>query len=470
MTRGLFRVPGVCLLSCILFIACFSYPVFGQDKMEEVRHTLDEAKAGQAGILSPDSFSRAQEAYNNALKETEKGKSLDRIRKYVDEALEYANLAIRNTELAKVTFVDVLPAREKAIKAGAQKFVPDAWSETEAEFNKAAKSLERGDASAAKKKAREALDLYKTTELLAIKEDIIGETGRYIEHLEDEGVDKLAGVTLEKARHHLKQADEVLNRDRYMREDAEALDRVARYEAEHSLNLATRIERDEDEKRSQEAIYLEFEDDLMKIGKELGVSLQFDKSITGQADLLGEKLAELREERDRIGAELTDLRQKYVTTQEDRRVIDEQLKEERIRRERIERVAAYFEDDEAQVLQEGKKVLIRLTSFTFPSGTSVIEPQFFPLLTKVQRSIEQFPLSDIVIEGHTDAKGDDSFNEKLSQTRADAIRTYLVANLGLNPARIIAVGYGERKPIATNDTNQGRALNRRVDVVINPKD
>jgi outer membrane protein OmpA-like peptidoglycan-associated protein len=107
--------------------------------------------------------------------------------------------------------------------------------------------------------------------------------------------------------------------------------------------------------------------------------------------------------------------------------------------------------------------------FTFPSGTANVESQYYPLLTKVQKAVSEFPSSRVYIEGHTDSKGDDGFNEQLSQKRAEAIRTYLVANLGIDPTNIVALGYGEKKPIASNETNDGRALNRRVDVVMNPR-
>jgi len=198
--------------------------------------------------------------------------------------------------------------------------------------------------------------------------------------------------------------------------------------------------------------------------------LQFEKGVDSQVEILRKQVGSLKAERDSFSAELDDLRRKYAGTQEDQRTINEQLRQERVKRERIERVSDLYRVDEAKVLQDGKNVIIRLTGFTFPSGTSVIEPVFFPLLTKVQESIEEFPSSHIAIEGHTDSKGEDSYNLKLSQKRADAIRTYLVANLGINPERIVAVGYGESRPIANNDTDQGRSMNRRVDVVIEPRD
>ncbi len=79
-----------------------------------------------------------------------------------------------------------------------------------------------------------------------------------------------------------------------------------------------------------------------------------------------------------------------------------------------------------------------------------------------------FPESRVRVEGHTDSHGTDAANLKLSSERAQAVRQYLVANMGMDISRIEAVGYGESRPVATNETAEGRARNRRIDVVITP--
>jgi outer membrane protein OmpA-like peptidoglycan-associated protein len=88
------------------------------------------------------------------------------------------------------------------------------------------------------------------------------------------------------------------------------------------------------------------------------------------------------------------------------------------------------------------------------------------MLTKVQDAIAIFPESVIVVEGHTDSQGADNKNVNLSQDRADSVREYLIANLGLPADRVSSIGYGKTSPIANNDSADGRAQNRRIDVVI----
>jgi outer membrane protein OmpA-like peptidoglycan-associated protein len=80
---------------------------------------------------------------------------------------------------------------------------------------------------------------------------------------------------------------------------------------------------------------------------------------------------------------------------------------------------------------------------------------------------EEDPNSKMVVEGHTDSQGQPSFNQDLSQKRADAVRTYLVSR-GISSDRITAQGYGLARPIADNASPEGRANNRRVEIVVQP--
>jgi outer membrane protein OmpA-like peptidoglycan-associated protein len=95
-------------------------------------------------------------------------------------------------------------------------------------------------------------------------------------------------------------------------------------------------------------------------------------------------------------------------------------------------------------------------------------PDNYGLLSKVQRAIRTFGEPDVVIEGHTDSTGSDEVNEHLSQQRAESVRDYLVANKTLPEEKIVAIGYGSKRPLASNETAEGRAINRRIDVVISP--
>ncbi len=118
------------------------------------------------------------------------------------------------------------------------------------------------------------------------------------------------------------------------------------------------------------------------------------------------------------------------------------------------------------MLRTGNSVVLRLVGLSFDSGGATIKPDQAALLDKVEHAIEIFNDSVITVEGHTDSFGGDESNLELSQRRADAVRAYLLANMKLAPYRISAMGYGETRPISSNETAEGRARNRRIDLVM----
>ncbi len=116
------------------------------------------------------------------------------------------------------------------------------------------------------------------------------------------------------------------------------------------------------------------------------------------------------------------------------------------------------------VVLESKRIAIT-EQVRFSLGAATIEPSSFALLDDVARVLTDNPSLEVRIEGHTDNVGDEKLNIRLSQARAESVRTFLV-DRGINPARLEAVGYGPTRPIDTNRTEEGRANNRRVEFVI----
>jgi OOP family OmpA-OmpF porin len=99
----------------------------------------------------------------------------------------------------------------------------------------------------------------------------------------------------------------------------------------------------------------------------------------------------------------------------------------------------------------------------FDFDKSDIKPMYHQELADFAAYMKQYPGTAVEIAGHTDSKGTDDYNRKLSQRRADSVREYLVKKLGMNGKLLTAVGFGESKPVATNDTDAGRAENRRIE-------
>lgn len=102
----------------------------------------------------------------------------------------------------------------------------------------------------------------------------------------------------------------------------------------------------------------------------------------------------------------------------------------------------------------------------FPSGSSQIPPISQIVIQDLGNFMKAHPETNVEIQGHTDSTGNKERNRKLSQARADAVRTYLVEKMGVSAGRIMAYGYGDEKPIGDNSTVEGRNKNRRVMAVI----
>ncbi len=106
-------------------------------------------------------------------------------------------------------------------------------------------------------------------------------------------------------------------------------------------------------------------------------------------------------------------------------------------------------------------------NITFAFNSSNLAPEFYPVLNNVAGVMKEYDQTVVEVAGHTDSVGSDEVNQRISEQRANAVTQYLVAQ-GLNPQRFITIGAGEHHPIASNDTESGRAANRRVEITLVP--
>jgi outer membrane protein OmpA-like peptidoglycan-associated protein len=152
----------------------------------------------------------------------------------------------------------------------------------------------------------------------------------------------------------------------------------------------------------------------------------------------------------------------------EKRTAEERLAAERKFNEQYNQVQALFGKEEAETYKQGQQMVIRLRGMSFPVGQSIIMPENYALLSKVQQAIRTFDGPELTIEGHTDSTGAPEMNDHLSQKRAEAVQEYLLANGVTSSDKVTAVGYGPSRPLAPNTTTEGRAQNRRIDVIITP--
>lgn len=111
--------------------------------------------------------------------------------------------------------------------------------------------------------------------------------------------------------------------------------------------------------------------------------------------------------------------------------------------------------------------LVMPGNITFPTNGSDLRADFYPVLDSVALVLDEYTKTTIVVSGHTDNVGSDAHNQQLSEARANSVAAYLKSK-GVLAARFDVVGFGEKHPIANNNTESGRAANRRVELSLHP--
>lgn len=449
---------------------------------KEADAALAAADAVDAELLAPRAYERGKKEYADAENALMRGRNIETVRSNAADAAQYFADAAEKAAIAQAKFAQVLKSRQDAANARAPELSADTWDQAQRKFAEAIRLLERGDLKNASRRDIEATSLYREAELIAIKEQYLAETRRLLADADRARVGRYAPVTLGRAKQLLADAERELNENRYDTDLPRSLAREANYEAKHAIYLSEIVRQVRDKDLSVENLVLQWEDPLRQIA---GVADILPDMQEGNAKLTAELVAYFENQRNLIEAleqEKAESQMRMEDMAEELRALDERLggataeraalvqrleAQARVK-EQFEQVEKMFTPDEARVFRQGNNIILRLVGLSFDSGNSQIKPQNFDLLAKVERAIDVFPNSEIIIEGHTDSFGGDDLNQTLSQERAESVQQYMINAMRIPSYRLIATGYGETRPVASNETSAGRARNRRIDIVIKP--
>jgi outer membrane protein OmpA-like peptidoglycan-associated protein len=120
------------------------------------------------------------------------------------------------------------------------------------------------------------------------------------------------------------------------------------------------------------------------------------------------------------------------------------------------------------VVRQGDNITLNMPgNITFAFNDASLQPQFYPVLDEVARTLTEYNQTVVEVAGHTDNVGSDAYNQELSVRRANSVASYLQGR-GVMQQRLITVGAGESRPVASNDNETGRAQNRRVEITLVP--
>jgi outer membrane protein OmpA-like peptidoglycan-associated protein len=433
------------------------------------------AAAVQASLLSPRNFSKAMKFYAGAEQKFQRGRNLDSIRTDLAAATQYFTKATQASKRAQRQLAALIKTRGDAEKVQAARYSSTLWQRAEQKFSKAVGDLERGaDESAGR--AAEADRIYRDAELNAIKVSYLTEARLLLARAEKLKVSKYAPKTLQKSRMLLQQAEKALNDNRYDTDLPRNLARQADYEAKHAIYIAEVVKSTRAKRLTTEDLILDWEIPVKDIAAAADISARLDKGYGPPTEQIIIYIEDQRSRSQRLGqdvnalqAEVQQLQRMLGGVSKERVALSGRLEAQARVRKQFGQIEKMFSRDEARVYRESKDVIIRLVGLSFDVGQSTIRPANYRLLTKVQQAIQAFPNSKLVIEGHTDSHGSDTANYTLSERRAEAVKQYILANSRINASKIAAVGYGETKPVANNETTTGRARNRRIDIVIRPQ-
>jgi len=449
-----------------------------EDPIEQVNR-LDQdianARMNQLNVLSPSWFGKAEAS----LFEAKKGlKSRDRPSEFLQK-VNYGRAQLQRAEdtgkRVRAALSDVIKARERAQAAGASNFKED-YAEADEQFLELTKAIEKNNLPWALKNRGKVIRAFDMLELRAIK-GILVEVSKLINEAKERGAKKIAPKMFTVAQDKLSDVDAFISEQRYEKEKIDEHASEALFQARRLHQVMRQSEKIET--MQPEDITLWFEAMLHKMTKRLSATDIRDENFETQVENILDSVITLQDDyqymvsKEKVlQAEIQDMELRISSLE--RTIRKEQASKDSLAAERLfnefySTVRNYFKPTEAEVYKQGNQLVIRLKAMQFPVGKEVIMPSNYTLLSKIQRAIRTFGQPNVVIEGHTDSIGSDELNERLSERRADAVREYLVANGTIPYGRISAIGYGSQQPLASNKTAEGRAINRRIDVLIMPQ-
>ncbi|MDO9182752.1 MAG: OmpA family protein [Bacteriovorax sp.] len=448
------------LLIIISFIACSSHPIVKElpptaipaNEISNLEANLNMAKGKNVDLLSPKNFSEAQNYLEEAKEQFLTGKDSRKILHSLSVANTYLLNANQFADITRPQIQNIIKAREEAKLANAHIYFSKNFKNADEKLSDISKDIPKNKTSINLKKEEQLLTWYKSLEKKAVKERYLKEARDVMNQAKKEDAEKYAPRSLAIAEKSFSEAESLINTNPNNKSEIAAIATKARDDAYHAFNINRSAKGTA--QISHEEIAILIEDQRQRVaGNEQNLNLVQDELLTTSSALEKEK-----EEKNSV-----------ILTKEELLAEKNKLISEKIMNEKYEQAREKFSENEAEVYRQGDSLIIRLKAMAFPSATSTIVSKNYPLLSKVGKIVEEFgPGTEVTILGHTDSVGSSKINYKLSSLRAQSVKDYLASITEVKEMKIEALGYGDQKPLATNKTPDGRAKNRRVDIIIKP--
>lgn len=429
-------------------------------QISELEKQINEARNQDVPFLSPTWFESAQNSLNEAKGYREKGgDSMRDLYLSVAQGKAQIQRAREITSTSQRELADVLSARKEALQtlqkaqsAGATQLgsLKKDLADTDEKLVNLTTAIEEDNPAKAQKNKPEVYQAYLAFRYRAIQKEKLDEADRIVEEAIHQDAKKFAPKTLAEAQAAIDGTYKYIKANPDQTDDINQRSANALFLANRTL-MVTQQSKSFAERKPEDTV-LWVENNIERLSKDLGIPGQKNKNLESQFAVLFERTNKLKRENSQIAGLEEQALEGMAATRA---------------RQNFEAIKKQFKSNEAEVSSTGDKIIIRLKGVQFPSGESRLSSENFALLQKVQLALAKFPKAKIDVEGHTDAAGSQQKNLDLSQKRAETVKEYFVSNGEIPEDQISARGYGFSKPIAPNKTKQDRAMNRRIDVVIN---
>ncbi|MCF7821126.1 MAG: OmpA family protein [Mariprofundaceae bacterium] len=483
-----------CILS-LLILPLLSGSAAATETIRSLQQKVDAFYASSDHQFAPSTAAKAR-AYLGAAMLADEEAETEKVAEGLARALAVLNEARENARRFQTQYSDLLlykKAAEQAvlqIKTMGTMLEPDPGhllDGADASLEHAIALFEGGDLNNAGQNADEASRKY-IAAIDAALPTLINETGSIIGRAAAAGAKKYTPQSYDAAKLELSK----------MEQYADGLSQAVPTQPGYALTLARRSLQITQQVKiwrksygSHEELYLRAREDRLKLAEALNIDID---STDANADISVDELLQavtrlqssLTDQKSSFEATIARLKERYkvelehaVSEQRSALLSDQseqlgdlkeafraKLERETFETKRQKQLRDLFEKGEAELLVNlDGSLLIRLTKLQFSSGSSKVDAAYYALLGKLKEALTIYGERKIRIEGHTDSNGAVKTNQTISLKRAEAVRDFLVA-AGMDGSRIKALGYGEVRPVASNEFKKGRAMNRRIDIVI----
>jgi OOP family OmpA-OmpF porin len=471
---------SVLVILLLLLCACASGPVkteFGEPKstlFSASKTLMDLAASKRADEFAPHAYTKAVSEYTRAEQDFEKGQSLTIIQNRLKKADQFAQQSIDLADTMQMKFSDLIKSRDDAITAGAQRMDLEPYERGNKLFLRTISSVEKAGMEEARMNAQKSIAEFRKAELMAVKENMVGDLNAQLMEAEKFGANELAPESYSTAIKYRNASLRTLEQDRYNEIAAKEEVEKGKYYTRKAMFIANRIKKGEEGTESWEQMFLAREKELTSIGTHLGVTSDFDEGFERPVAEINQAILQvkaketgLREQEQAYQMRLREAEEDKLKMRSELQTTEGALRQQKTKTEKVRKIRALFTVEEANVaVDPSDNINITLFGLNFDSSKSSLKPEHYPLLAKVNEAIELFPHRNLRISGHTDSVGDALFNEKLSLERAKSVAFFIEKAMGGAASRIDVIGFGSKQPIAPNTTAEGRKQNRRIDVTL----